>query len=452
LQYVSLFPGGMPLQAAADYFDGDGSAAIRTLSALIDQSLVATSSDDRVSRYRLLESVAAYSREQLLQEGKLHERRLRHAEWCLSYAMRWAAQRGESPLDTWLAPLRDEIDNFRAALEFCLSGVAPELGARLASALNPTFRELGPHEGLRWIEAALAALPPLAEPKRFAELYMVIGTYDGIVDTRISRIDAIKRALAIYDTIGDAAAAAKARSALAISYISAEYYSDEDIAYAFSIARMNVDFFRAHGTPLELDNALTQFGLIAGYAGDDVARYESFAESLVVRTLPDPEESRARVSSFNAMIESHRNNAAAARVHWREALRVYQRRPERRPIVQMRVLQGIAETSFQLDDACSALEVQKWAFELASGQEPFYEVKALFVAMYACAARHQYETATFVYGFITANGDRSGTKVFHDEFVVRLHACVPIESFTRLYQDGAASSIGAVRAAVDALP
>jgi predicted ATPase/DNA-binding SARP family transcriptional activator len=451
LQYLSLFPGGMLLQAAAEYFDGDGSAAIRALSALVEQSLVANSSIDRASRYRLLESVAAYCREQLFREGKLYERRLQHAEWCLSYAVRLAARRGDSRLDSWLPPLRDEIDNFRSALEFCLSGAAPELGAKLASVLNSTFKELAPHEGLRWVEAALAALHPSADPVRFAELYMAIGTYDGVVDTKITRVDAIKRALSIYDASDDEASAAKARQALAISYISAENRSDEETAYAFSIALKNVDFFRAHGTGQELENALSQFGLMAGYAGDDAARHDAFAESLTVRKLPDPEESRARISSFNAFIESDRKNVATARKYWREALPVYQRSPDIRRIQHMRVLQGIAETSFQLADASSALEAQKLAFELASGQEVFYEIKALFVAMYACAAREHYEMATILYGFIVANGDQSSMKVFRDALTSRLHARLPSERFARLYQDGMAMSMNAVRAAVDAI-
>jgi predicted ATPase/DNA-binding SARP family transcriptional activator len=451
LQYLSLFPGGMLLQAAAEYFDGDGSAAIRSLSALVEQSLVVSSSGGHVSRYRLLESVAAYCREQLQQEGKLEERRLQYARWCLSYAMRWEAQRGESPRDSWLPPLLDEIDNFRSALEFCLSGAAPELGAKLASVLNSTFKEIGPHERLRWVEAALAALPPSADPMRFAELYMTIGTYDGIADTKITRIDAIKRALTIYEASGGAASAARARQLLAISYISAEYCSDEEIAYAFSIAQKNVDFFRTHGTGLELENGLSQFGLIAGYAGNDTARHEAFAESLTVRKLPDAEESRARISSFNAFIESHRSNVAAAREYWREALQVYRQSPESRRIQHMRVLQGIAETSFQLGDAPSALEAQKGAFELASGQEVFYELRALFVAMYACAAREHYETATILYGFATANGDRSSMKVFRDALMSCLHARLSSEHFARLYRDGTEMTMNAMKAAVDAL-
>jgi predicted ATPase/DNA-binding SARP family transcriptional activator len=450
LQYLSLFPGGMLLQAAAEYFNGDGSAAIRALSALVEQSLVVNSSNERASRYRLLESVAAYCREQLTQEGQLDERRLRHAEWCLSYAMRWTTQRGAARLDSWLPPLRDEIDNFRSALEYCLSGAAPEVGAKLASVLNSAFKELAAHEGLKWIESALAVLPPSADPARFAELYMAIGTYDGVVDTKITRIDAIKRALSIYDASGDAASAAKARQALAISYISAEYCSDEDIVYAFSIARANVEFFRSHGTSLELENSLSQFGLIAGYAGDDTARHEAFAESLTVRTLPDPEESRARISSFNAMIESQRNNAATAREYWHQAAQVYRQSPESRRIQHMRVLQGIAETSFQLGDAPSAFEAQKWALELASGQEVFYEVKAVFTAMYACAAREHYETATLLYGFVAANGDRSGMKGFRDALTTRLHAHLPAERFAELYRDGMAMSLDSVKAAANA--
>jgi predicted ATPase/DNA-binding SARP family transcriptional activator len=451
LLYLSLFSGGMLLQAGAEYFDGDGSAAIRSLSALVDQSLVTSSNNERVSRYRLLESVAAYCREQLLEEGKLGERRLQHAEWCLSYATRWMAQRGELPLDSWLTPLRDEIDNFRSALQFCLSGAAPELGAKLASVLNSTFKEIGPLESLRWIEAALAALPPSADPMRFAELYMAIGTYDGVVDTKITRVDAIKRALAMYDASGDEANAAKARQLLAISYISAECRSDEEIAYAFSIAQKNVDFFRTHGTGLELDNALTQFGIIAGHAGDDTARHDAFAESLTVRKLPDLEESRARISSFNAFIESDRNNVAAAREYWREALQVYRQSPEIRRIQHMRVLQGIAETSFQLGDAPSALEAQEWAFELALGQEIFYERRALFVAMYACAAREHYETAAILYGFVTANGERNSVRAFRDALMARLQARLPCERFAELYRDGTAMTIGAVKEAVDAL-
>ena len=83
------------------------------LTRLVDRSLVVASE----GRYRLLESIAAYARERLVEAGETDETRQRHSAYYLDLAVRAEARlRGPDQQD-WLAKLDAEAANFRTALD-----------------------------------------------------------------------------------------------------------------------------------------------------------------------------------------------------------------------------------------------------------------------------------------------------------------------------------------------
>ncbi|GAA4239931.1 hypothetical protein GCM10022254_62720 [Actinomadura meridiana] len=108
LRRLAVHAGGCTLDAAETV--GDTGAAV--LARLVDRSLVVRADDDR---YRLLESVAAYSLERLQQAGEEDEFRHRHARYYTDLAER-AAKRLRGPEQAeWLDLLDREAANLATA-------------------------------------------------------------------------------------------------------------------------------------------------------------------------------------------------------------------------------------------------------------------------------------------------------------------------------------------------
>jgi predicted ATPase/DNA-binding SARP family transcriptional activator len=169
---LSVFAGGFDLEAVeavgAPALEGENAPPVTVLdllSRLVDHSLVAVEWGE--GRCRLLETVRAYTLEQLEANGDAEIVLRRHAEYFLALA-----EQAEPELKTerqleWLERLEREHDNLRAALAWCLSQGETETGQRLAGALW-YFWFLHGHigEGLRWLNDALVASDG-AEATRF---------------------------------------------------------------------------------------------------------------------------------------------------------------------------------------------------------------------------------------------------------------------------------------------
>jgi predicted ATPase len=157
---LSVFAGGWTLEALEAVGSGEGievGKVLDLLSGLVEKSLVvARGSDQRGLRYRLLETIRQYAREQIEAEGEAEEVLRRHAEFFLALAEE-AGPGLRGPEDVqWLERLEEEHDNMRAALSWTLERQETELGLRLAGALF-RFWEAHGHfrEGSRWLEKAL---------------------------------------------------------------------------------------------------------------------------------------------------------------------------------------------------------------------------------------------------------------------------------------------------------
>ena len=85
------------------------------LTRLVDKSLVVADEHAGASRYRLLETIRQYAREQLMEAGEaeVNGTRGRQLEFFLALARPPPALRGADRL--WLARLEAEHDNLRAA-------------------------------------------------------------------------------------------------------------------------------------------------------------------------------------------------------------------------------------------------------------------------------------------------------------------------------------------------
>jgi predicted ATPase/DNA-binding SARP family transcriptional activator/DNA-binding CsgD family transcriptional regulator len=158
---LSAFSGGFTLEAAEGVGVGGGieeEDVLDLLSRLVDESLVvAEESWESGARYRLLEPVRQYARENLGEGVEAGTVARRHAEWYLALAEEADRESGGPGHAGWLRRLETEHDNLRAALRWSLEGGDVELGLRLAGALWLFWFTRGyASEGREWLERGVS--------------------------------------------------------------------------------------------------------------------------------------------------------------------------------------------------------------------------------------------------------------------------------------------------------
>ncbi|MGV9266178.1 ATP-binding protein [Kitasatospora sp. NPDC003701] len=182
---LSVFAGGCDLAAAQSVCtDGDltREAVLDTLTGLVDKSVLTHEDDHGRTRYRMLETLRQYGREQLRRAGEEDALRRRHRDHYLRLAEhveeRWFGP-GQVAL---FAATRAEHANLRAALEYGLTEPGEARAAlHMAAALWSYWTVAGlPGEGMLWLDRALAACPEPG-PQRADGLWAagVLKIYDG---------------------------------------------------------------------------------------------------------------------------------------------------------------------------------------------------------------------------------------------------------------------------------
>jgi predicted ATPase len=147
LRRLAVHADGCTAEAAAAVCDEDD--VLDVLVRLVDRSLVVPVDG---TRFRLLESVAAYCVDKLRAAGELESVRQRHLSYYVSLAE--TAQLFGSEQGGWLQLLDDDSANFRTALDRAVGTGQLDLAERLVDALAWYWFLRGRHlEALRSLEA-----------------------------------------------------------------------------------------------------------------------------------------------------------------------------------------------------------------------------------------------------------------------------------------------------------
>jgi non-specific serine/threonine protein kinase len=138
---VSVFSGGFLVESVEAICTGDGVEAddiLGLLTSLVDKSLVQADDTGGSTRFRLLETMRAYARDQLAQRGddSVAASRRAHRDHFLALAEELALRLTGPDMIAALDRLDDEYDNLRSALAFCLDDDHPDPGLRFAVALT----------------------------------------------------------------------------------------------------------------------------------------------------------------------------------------------------------------------------------------------------------------------------------------------------------------------------
>jgi predicted ATPase len=167
LRQLAVFRGSFTLDALTHVCQPPGEMRpewdeLSLLSSLIDKSLVATQSGDDL-RYRLLESTREYALERLDEDGESENVLLRHCRYFVSTAASAYEEVWSTSLDSWLAHVRADLENYRAAIDWGLGdGHDPFDGASITANLLHLWEESLTSEGRRLLERAEIAVPASA--------------------------------------------------------------------------------------------------------------------------------------------------------------------------------------------------------------------------------------------------------------------------------------------------
>lgn len=156
---LAVFAGGCALEAA-EAVAGGTLDTLDLVASLVDRSLLRRVDDGTGEpRFRMLETIREFAREQLTASGEDQEIRRRHATWCLACAKRCDVRdRGSDETRLRMDRLEAERDNLRTAMTWFLDSGEIEAALRLGAELQFLWTQRGPaNEGRAWIERALAA-------------------------------------------------------------------------------------------------------------------------------------------------------------------------------------------------------------------------------------------------------------------------------------------------------
>ena len=160
---MSVFAGGFDLEAAhgvcgaEDDTDDD---TLELLTGLLDKSMVTMRSGTGTSRYRVLETLRAYGRDRLRENGIYDHCASRHARYYTELAQRAAAGMHSADERAWVERMLPDYDNLRVAFEHAMADSDVDTALTLVTSL-PEFVHLRiGYESSGWAER----LVELADP------------------------------------------------------------------------------------------------------------------------------------------------------------------------------------------------------------------------------------------------------------------------------------------------
>jgi len=311
---LAVFPGGTTLEDARAVAAPSDTFLI-DLEALVTGSLLRREVNDGMMRLSMLETVREDAIGRLAAAGELAESRRLHAERFLAFAAEAEEGLAGPKQAGWLQRAEDELDNVRAALDWCLAngrvaealeavsalgrfwrahGYASEARRRLARGLEQGA-ELPPdvraralwtaaHEAMAQSDYA-AAVPALEEAlASFRELgddrHAVFALCElARVHTSRDELDrayqASEDALALAESVGDDRASSAALDTLAMV---ADYSGRHRVAQEYS--ERSLALRRSLGDAILITSSTNTLGLTAMRAGDFDAAELAFAECL----------------------------------------------------------------------------------------------------------------------------------------------------------------------------
>ena len=288
---LGIFAGPFNLQAAVAVAENDGLSKNDTMDllvALVDKSLVVVQTGTKQERYRLLESTRAYALDKLRSTGERERVARRHAEYFRDQARASDERFGIGSTVAWLADTEPDLENYRATLEWALSGGHDiPLGSTVAGTLERFWALAGlAVEARWWLGAALERLDERKYPAIAARLWRAKARF---VQGQPMR-DCIKHALDLYESVGDSRGAAHALRTLAFSLLQMGLLDEANDVISQAIKAM-----RNHGDRPGLASCLSMQGVSAYSRGEFARARDLYSQALTAYRALGDESATANV-------------------------------------------------------------------------------------------------------------------------------------------------------------
>ncbi|HMD02874.1 MAG TPA: adenylate/guanylate cyclase domain-containing protein, partial [Candidatus Baltobacteraceae bacterium] len=166
---LAAFSGGWTIEAAERVCGGAGideAEVLELLGSLVAKSLVVADTSGESPRYRFLESIREYAREQLASKGDEIALGRRHASYHAGYVREH--QHLSTALDdrNWQAKILSELDNIRLALDWSLARRNDaRLGLEILAPLRRPRLIFLPQEASHWFALGAAAIDAAADER-----------------------------------------------------------------------------------------------------------------------------------------------------------------------------------------------------------------------------------------------------------------------------------------------
>ena len=296
---------------AIDAFD-----VMDLLTVLIDKSLVLFDASGEEPQYRMLESTRQYALERLMDEGERDRITRRHAEWVRDVSTAADATWSRMAVGEWLAPLKRELDNIRAVLEWAIGTVQDiDLGVELIGALDVFWWDAQQVEGRHWINAATPYLDRVADRRVQAKFWLCAANVALALRDQKAALETAQRALEAFEAIGDVTGIAMARRCCGSALNNLGRRSEGEPMLLEALAT-----FRAVDNRRMIGLILRNLGVARFLAGEFEASREAYQEALVIAQELGDERGGGIVSINLAELEFASGNVQAAITYGYEAL------------------------------------------------------------------------------------------------------------------------------------
>lgn len=383
---LAVFPGGCSLDDAQAIAEANGSF-LADLEALVGWSLIRSDMSDGDVRLSMLETVREDAEERLAAAGKLEDLKRRHAERFLELALAAEEELSGPAQAEWLQRLEGELDNIRAALDWCFASGRVEDALRAISSLERFWRAHG-HvtEARRWLSLGLGlageiardvradalwaaarqaaaqsdwdsarplleeALQLFREQDRGREVVFALSELGFVALRRddLARARALcEEALEIARRLGDARATSGALSILAeISRTQGDHERALSLSEEAVVLRQNLE------DPLLVADSMYHVGIAAFASGDLARAAEAFAGTLeVARGLGDALYAAAALCMLGT-VALLRDDLSHSADYLHESLTIYARLADPRSTAEcLCAFAGLAAASGRAEEA-----------------------------------------------------------------------------------------------------
>ena len=160
---LSVFAGGFDLEAAHDVCGADADTeddTLDSLTGLLDKSMVKMRADAARSRYFLLETLRAYGRDRLRENGLLDQHVLRHVHYYTELAEQAATGMHGADEGAWVARMMPDYDNLRVAFEHVIVAGDIDTALRLVTSLSEYVHLRIGYESSGWAQRLVGQAEP----------------------------------------------------------------------------------------------------------------------------------------------------------------------------------------------------------------------------------------------------------------------------------------------------